>query len=335
MYKLKIKHQNDGVKIVSKLFGVTKLNRQELDYLCMIREPHIALPVSCSQNKLEYHIPYPTTLSQVLAAYVTEDLFFGIISDYVQVLSLVTNSDMSVNNLIIDPDYVYFDPASCSVQFIYQPLFDSELQTNVFYFFQTMLDQAILPTGESGSRIKSFRKFLSTQQYFSDTAFMEFLYPKESEPTPVYNKSVVDDQQPIDMFKGDSGDRSDSAGSAYDLDDAIPIMGDIGETAVLGDDSSAPSIERMKNGAKILVNKPEFKIGSDRTKTDFWISGNKAVSRVHAIIYTQGEKYVICDNHSTNRSYVNGSQLVPGTEYELHSKDKIVLADEEFEFVIR
>ena len=45
---------------------------------------------------------------------------------------------------------------------------------------------------------------------------------------------------------------------------------------------------------------------------DYLLSDNPAVSRMHAIIHNVDNTYYICDNYSTNATYLNGQKLEPG-----------------------
>ena len=352
MYKLKIKRHKDKTRIIAKLSGGTKVNVPEFKYLCLMTDSRVAVPMSYSNNKLVYEIPFSTTLSQLLSSYITEDTFFRIIADFVSVVSLVNNSQLSINNLVLDMNYIFTNQTGQGALFLYQPLLNSETRTNVFYFLQAMVSSAVFPIGENVSRLKSFRQFLNSQQYFNETAFMEFLNPKKAK------KESSTEQIVSPSAQTDYGQRCDSryaeyesrygaepASNMYEIDDRTLSIDELveeeantsvlGETEVLGSPTSAPALERAKNGEKVRVNKPSFKIGSDRGRADYWISNNKAVSRLHAVITSVNGRYMIRDNNSTNGSFLNGSQLVPGRDYELHTGDRIILADEEFTFVIR
>ena len=265
---------------------------------------------------------------------------------------------MSVNNLLLDTDYVFVDPTGQHALYIYQPVYNVGAQINVFVFLQELTQKAVMPLGTSAVRMRSFNRFLASQRYFSEEAFMDYLEPKEHESEKRYTERIesrrtnndYSDNEPYDkrntydgraqydskavteMYQRERGSLSDD-----DISEDLINTSVLGETAVLGlgSQSSAPSLERKKNGEKVLVNQTSFKIGSDRPRTNYWVSNNKAVSRVHATIISRDGRYVLQDNNSTNGSYLNGNKLAPGIEYELHSGDRIVLADEEFVFVIR
>lgn len=97
-------------------------------------------------------------------------------------------------------------------------------------------------------------------------------------------------------------------------------------------DDSFPTIVRMSTGEEAVINKPVFKIGKERAKVDFWITGNKTVSRVHVKILSKSGRYFILDNNSSNKTYINGGVLLPEVETMLADGDIIKLSDEEFEF---
>ena len=95
----------------------------------------------------------------------------------------------------------------------------------------------------------------------------------------------------------------------------------------------APKLTRRSNGETFSVNKPVFKLGKERAKVDFCITGNKTVSRVHATLYVRGGECFVQDNNSTNRTFVNGEPIAVQTEIKLKKGDVLKLSNEEFEFV--
>jgi len=96
-----------------------------------------------------------------------------------------------------------------------------------------------------------------------------------------------------------------------------------------------PHIVRQKTGETINITKPEFSIGKSKTKADYAIENNTAISRVHCIIIQKDGVNYIKDNNSTNHTYVNGVEIEPGKEILLKNKAVIQLGDEEFTFLLR
>ena len=95
-----------------------------------------------------------------------------------------------------------------------------------------------------------------------------------------------------------------------------------------------PRLIRSKNNENIPVNKPVFRIGKEHSYVDYFVPDNSAISRSHANIVTRGEQFFIVDTNSTNHTYVNGLMIQSNQESEIHDKDIIRLANEDFEFRI-
>lgn len=129
------------------------------------------------------------------------------------------------------------------------------------------------------------------------------------------------------------------------------VAADFGETTILGDGADfsgttvlseqetsiepthiIPYLIRLKNNERILINKPRYRLGKEKSYVDYFIGDNAAVSRSHADIVTNGEEYSIIDMNSTNHTYVNNQMIQSGVEVKLNDGDKVKLGNEEFEF---
>lgn len=106
-----------------------------------------------------------------------------------------------------------------------------------------------------------------------------------------------------------------------------------GETTVLGGGAAAgaKTLVRIKNGEKIVVNRPEFLIGKERRRVDYCISDNNSVSRVHAKLVNRNGQLFIIDMGATNGTFVNGTKLSQNQEVRLSVGDRFKLADDEFQ----
>ncbi len=113
-------------------------------------------------------------------------------------------------------------------------------------------------------------------------------------------------------------------------------VSNMGETTVLGATTvqvnNNPHLIRIKNNEKIMVNKPVFRIGKERSYVDYFIGDNTAVSRSHASVISRDGEYFVMDTNSTNHTYVNGVMLQSNVETKIKHSDKIRIANEEFEF---
>ena len=95
-----------------------------------------------------------------------------------------------------------------------------------------------------------------------------------------------------------------------------------------------PSLHRVLTDEVIMINKPVFRIGKEKSYVDYFVSNNNAVSRSHADIITRGSRYFIIDLNSKNRTYVNDQPIPVHFEIEIFNNDRIKLANEEFLFFV-
>ena len=105
-----------------------------------------------------------------------------------------------------------------------------------------------------------------------------------------------------------------------------------GETTVLSQVVNGGAIVRTSNNERIPITSAEFTIGRERKSVDYCVGGNTNVSRVHARFVVRDDKTYIVDNKAANGTFVNGVKARAGQEIELKNGDKILLADEAFEF---
>ena len=103
----------------------------------------------------------------------------------------------------------------------------------------------------------------------------------------------------------------------------------------LGGARPIPHFVRKSTGEIINITKPEFIIGKSKTKADYAIENNSAISREHCIVIQRDGVNYIKDNNSTNHTYVNGVELQPCKEVLLKHKTEVRLGDEEFTFLLR
>jgi len=109
-----------------------------------------------------------------------------------------------------------------------------------------------------------------------------------------------------------------------------------GETSVLNSGATEnfkqPFLMRRKNNEKIILDKPVFRIGKEKSYVDYFIGDNTAISRSHANVVSHGGEYFVVDTNSTNHVFVNGSMIQKNAELKISHGDTVKLANEEFEF---
>ena len=123
------------------------------------------------------------------------------------------------------------------------------------------------------------------------------------------------------------------SGSGYGETSELPYRT---ETMVLGGQMvnngvlQSVRLIRQKTGETIYINKSSFWFGKDAGNVDYCLTDNAAISRRHALITIRNNECFIQDNHSTNRTFLNGHVLEAGVDTALSDGDRVRMGDEEF-----
>ena len=87
---------------------------------------------------------------------------------------------------------------------------------------------------------------------------------------------------------------------------------------------------------RIDLKEGETRLGSKRAKVDY-VLYSEHISRLHAVFTRRGREFFVRDAHSTNGTFLNGSETpIPSdVNVPIHSGDSITLADMTFRFYVR
>lgn len=135
-------------------------------------------------------------------------------------------------------------------------------------------------------------------------------------------------------------DRVNDVSDMYESYEATVMMSDVElpeieaeHTQMLGMQSLSGILVRKKTQEQFCVGAGESVIGSGSAAACV-ISGNKAISRQHAVLRIEEDRISITDNHSSNGTWVDGKKLVTGNTVFIGNRAVIKLADEEFIFTV-
>ena len=83
------------------------------------------------------------------------------------------------------------------------------------------------------------------------------------------------------------------------------------------------------SGEIIPITKFPFYIGSTSDYVDYVLK-KEGVSRIHCCISKKGDSYYVSDLNSTNGTYLNKKEVMPGKDELLSANDEIRIASVEF-----
>lgn len=96
--------------------------------------------------------------------------------------------------------------------------------------------------------------------------------------------------------------------------------------------NAGPYIKRIGgDGETVMIRQWPFRVGRMAEQVDYCVR-NPAVGRIHAELTKGSQGYCITDMNTRNGTYVNGVRIEPNMEHPLKNGDRIMLANEEFQF---
>lgn len=372
MSKLKVKHKDNQIIVVSKLSKTEEINQQELDVMHSKIIRGLMKPTVSKLNRITYLSPNGLTLKSYLANSITINDFFLIYAQVLEVIKSVERNSFNINNLVMNLNFAFVNEKTKELHMVYQPIRTQVISTSMASFLYDISYCVNLALSEDYNEINRFINYLKSLQMISYEPIEQYIlkyypsiYKQVTRQKPGQSKILKGDDffyrqndmehkesqgrlDPKDLFDSfDSDDAGDTAlliedSNDFDEGTALLLEDDEGTALLLEeDDATALLLEKKVNYPYLIrintfdrtdVNKPVFRIGKERSYVDYFVQNNSAVSRLHADIITRGNQYFIKDNNSTNHTYINGRELTPETENEIFDGDELTLANEVFEF---
>ena len=362
--KLKVKHKDNQIVVISKLSKIEEINQQELDVMHSKIIRGLMKPTVSKLNRITYLSPNGLTLKSYLANSITINDFFLIYAQVLEVIKSVERNSFNINNLVMNLNFAFVNEKTRELHMVYQPIRTQVISTNIASFLYDIAYSVNLSLSEDYNEINRFINFMKSLQMISTKQIEQYIlkhypsiYKQVKRQKPGQSKILRGDD--FYYHQNDFGKKNNSfenieddlAGDTAlldeDEDDATSLLveEDDEATSLLteDDDATALLVEQVKNYPYLIrlstfdrtdVNKPVFRIGKERSYVDYFVQNNSAVSRLHADIITKGNQYFIKDNNSTNKTYVNGVDIPSEQEVEIFDGDEIILANEKFEFHI-
>lgn len=371
--KFKINFKDSHVIVKCKLNKNDVISQKEMEVFNSKFIRGLMRPKITGDKKIEYLAPGNVSLSSYIKSGLTKKDFYLIFAQFVECLKKIEWNGFSINNLVPNTNYIFFNNVTSEVQYIYQPIENNQNTNNVFSFIYDLANQAnaTLSIEEDNSFLNHLISTLKSMKTISPEVLENYIiktYPqiykkvrrskpgesqslkqtgrsyfeKKYEETGGNSFSTQDDDEATGLLDEDE----EATGLLFEEDDEATGLLDEDEegTTVLGDDDGTALLEnnepvfpyliRINTYEKVKVNKPVFRIGKEKSYVDYFVMSNNAVSRIHADIITENNQYFIKDNNSTNHTFVNGTMIPVNQNVEIFDGDALMLANEPFEFHI-
>lgn len=232
---------------------------------------------------------------------------------------------------------------------------DSDFVSRFIYFFKSMKpfdinkveafiakeDRSVVNTIKKQNAGQSGFMTNKQQHYYEHYGEEKSLPDNGDEPTGLLSEEDDDPTglliEETDEATGLLDDEATGLLAGSEEDEATGLLcGDEDEATGLLIESNAnvhfPSLYRVLTEETIIVNKPVFRLGKEKSYVDYFVTNNVAVSRSHADIITRGSQYYVVDLNSKNHTYINNREIPIQCETEIHDGDMLRLGNEEFVF---
>lgn len=352
MAKYKVKAKDCQLEVKVKLSMREKLNERQLEFFIGKYIRGLLKAKIRKKNCIDYYGPIGISLYEHLKKTITKYDFLFIMEQIVDTTQKLNKNALIINNVTWDIHYVFINETTRELQFIYLPLENDNSEANVIGFMEQII-YAAKPMQEADTDyVSRFVYYIKSLSGYDAEKIEKFIISED--------RSIVNTIKRHNV--GQSGFMTDKPQYYYEHylnkndDESTRMLGEDDEATGLlnGEDDEATgllngdeatgilnestlqmhfaSMYRLLTNETFVINKPVFRIGKERSYSDYFVTNNNMVSRSHADIISRSGRYFIVDLNSKNRTFVNGMPIPAQLEAEIHNGDTIRLANEEFEF---
>lgn len=302
--------------VINGVLSVELTERVSLDMsaLNMLMNNYIdgLVPAQCSlQNDrrvLFYNVSNLIPLRDYVSRNIGKKQFLGVLEGLVNTLEHIEEYLLDSQMLFLNMNYMYVNSRNGKPVFICLPVKSmNTAPVRVKELIREMVSIAHFNTNENVSYVTSLIQYANQPEDFSKREFDELL-------KALANEKMMGDGSQNYRTPQQSGKRFEESAN--------------GIHGYLVREKTNELIPLEKKGTGV------FRIGKEEGYADYVVMDNPAVSRKHATIMREGDKFFLIDTNSKNHVYINGAMIQPTTKTPLLPGAKVRLGNEEFIFKI-
>ncbi|MBO4523988.1 MAG: FHA domain-containing protein [Ruminococcus sp.] len=364
MAKLKFTEKNGEVCIICKFVGSEMLNDAEYQYFIDNRIKGWLVPDALSDDKLVFTGARGLPLINILKNGIDKSQYFRIILNLLNILEIADKCGFNMQNIVLDPNYITAEPPKMEIHLFYLPLWYNESTNDgIINCLRKISSYANYSSQYDYDRIDSFMNFVMSKPKFSIYGTKERIRTEAPELFALPDRSEFSrpaSQSASSVLKPQTSHPANNTGDTHPFVvpkaakkavplfsrpepksipplafEKKPVLPELIKKEIPHTSQTFPTLTRRSTGVSVNIDRPVFRIGKERDRVDFCITENRTVSRHHATIYCRDGSCFIEDNNSTNKTYINGTPIIPEREIKLKDGDVIKLSNEEFDFTDR
>jgi len=363
MKQIKVTRKKDRYIIEIKTQKSQTVSQRDVDIIQDNRNDNfLSLTVETQKNEsvLWYDASGLLSIPEFLKTTVlSRKLFLYILRQYIHFDKQLEQNYCKKNAVLFDDQYIFIDPASWHIYFVYVPIQPFEGNGSIRSSLQNLIQYATFDPNEDLQYVQEYIKLVGNSVSFSVFLLQEYLqkYDERKETAvsvkkcfncgfdlndddsvcPMCGKpiSVKKEYKKVEVVEQRILPKNNAKNERYAQSDDFTVNEDEnGLVTVFRAKSSVKHSAYLKNGSEsIFLDHFPFRIGKQIDIVDYQIQNN-AVSRKHADLIKEQGKYYLIDLGSTNGTFLNNRKIQTGVREELHSGDKVSFANATYSFIV-
>ena len=302
-----------------------------------------------NKNSIVFIGPVGISLRKRMKKPISVHDFFLIIEQIVNVVQIININDININSVGFNMDNIFINEVTKELNFLYMPLENASINVNLVELTENIIYSVIPLQQEDSEAISEFTYYFKDLQRFDINLIEKYILKVDKNAVRTIKRiSNIQSNQHINKHKEhDSTEKLEDGLTENDVTDELEndLNGnDVTEifsenddyTELLQEDNTChyATLFRIITNETIQINKPVFRIGKEKSYSDYFVANNNKVSRGHADIIKRGNRFFVMDLNSQNGTYINNKLIPVQKEIEIYDGNYLKLANEEFVFHI-
>lgn len=279
---------------------------------------------SANSREVIYSINDYVLLKDYLKTKMSLDQMYSIISQTIITLNALSDEDMSNTRLVLDYEYVFVEPQSGALFFIYEPYISKRENIICNNFWINIIDSTKIKDVTAREQCLQLKQYLEA----STDRGLDEIYAYVNK-TPIENNAFSTGELLVKATN-----LRNTSFNENDLEPETGLLQDNKPKEVVKQNTASPRKKRAflireSKKEKIEVLNDSFVVGKSAS-CNYTVIGNPTISRRHIIISRKQGEFYLVDEKSTNGTYINGSIIERNREYKLTNGDMLRLSNEDF-----
>ncbi len=325
MGKYYIEQSVNGTSLFYEPYYGERLLKQYIEQLKHYKIEGLAsMEITLRQGRevVRYLINDKQSLGSYLKNGISEEELLELLERILEVARAVQEARVAPAFLLFDLSCIFVGKTQKNVEFVLHVSDFGQQKNNEFGLIKEVL--AVAQVNSNQYNVKEYlEQYIGSRQQVSIDDFREYISNIKKQ---LFDQRQYSGKQTLSCRLGDQ---------SIQIEELLEIASPKFVTTRMMEEEALEQkayLVRCSTKEQIPITKAMFTLGTDQNQVDYAIAGNRAISRVHAMILYRNGSYFIKDMDSTNHTFVNRFLVRGGSEMDLAPGSSVILANEAFVF---